>query len=159
MSDKQKTTKHDRPRLIDDLDMKYQEAVVLRFGGMREIQIAKELSVKYATVRQWFERNGICYAAYQELLKERARLNKKRVKKLEEQIQATLPEMVDVLYESGKRGNWMAAQSLLHIGGHQPVQKQEIKIDSPDKENVAESVKDLRKYVKSSTTPSDQEAA
>ena len=130
----------------------------MRFGGISEIKIAKELSVKYITIRQWFAHDGKCYKAYQALIKERARLNKRRVKKLEEQIQNTLPEMVDALYESGKRGNWMAAQSLLHIGGYQPVQKQEIKIDSPDKEDVAGSVKDLREYVKSNTTPSDQKA-
>ena len=159
MADRQEPTITDRNYLFQSLDQQYQDAILMHFDGIRYKQIAKELNVKYGTVRDWFMKGGICCAAFQELLDIRSKENKKKAKKIEKKFEEYAPDALETLYESAKAGNWKAAESLLDRAGYSPVQKIKTETDNGDLDKVAEAIDKLSEYAKSTIDTSDKNTA
>ncbi len=144
MADEQNATERNSSYLFESLEAEQQEAVLYAFSGWPYPRIAKEIKRPYATVRRWFMTGGICKPAYDELIKQQAKENRKQLKKIADKIQEALPDALETLHKSAKGGNWKAAESLLHIGGHAPLTKIQATIDNTDKEHVMAILKELR---------------
>lgn len=150
MADKeQPTTTSNKSFLYETLDQQYQDAILMLYGGWSYQRIAKELKITYGAIRRWFMTGGICKPAYDELLKEHAKENRRKVKKIDKKIDEYLPDALETLYTAARSGNWKAAESLLHIGGKVPVQKIKAEVETKENdEKIKESAKQIAEYVR-----------
>src|SRR4051794_36027310 len=105
-SGKQKSTSVNKTFLYQGLAQRHQDAVLMLYGGFTYQRIAKELNVKYGTIRDWFMTGGICKPAYDELLKEHSKENRRKVKKIDKKIDEYLPDALETLYTAARSGNW-----------------------------------------------------
>jgi len=121
--DKQKLVKANK-NPFDELDSKYQKAVMLRLEGYRLKFIAVTLKNKESSVRQWFTDGGICAEAY----KQKEQEQKDEVAKLFPTISQGIKEAaIDGLVTLKKkaRTHLKAAQDALDRAGFGATQKVE----------------------------------
>ena len=145
MSVQQNATERNKTLLLDGLDQQYQDAVMLLYGGFTYQRIAKECKVTYSSVRRWFMSGGICKPAYDELLRQKTKENKKLAKQIDAKLKEYAPEALETLYKAAKTGNWLAAQSLLDRAGYSPLNRAQVTIDPDVKNRVMEILREGRK--------------
>lgn len=156
MANIQPDTAEHKLYIVDTLEPNHQQAVYLRFGGTDYIDIARECEVIYSTVRHWFAKNGVCYAALKQLNDERSRENRARFKKLDKKIEEYAPDALETLHQRAKV-SWKAAESLLHIAGKVPVQKIKAEVENKESDNkIKESAKQIADYVRQNLAGGNQ---
>lgn len=140
----------------EKLEPKHRRAIDLRLEFFKYKYIAGDLKLEEQTVRAWFMTDGVCYAAYQFKVAERAKENEEMAAKIRQELSDLTPEAITVIKTNLSKGNLEAALKVLAINGIVEVHKFEVDDKNKEKiDTIGKFINQIGSYAKKITDRGD----